>query len=332
MVTVRQFSRGVGRTLRAMEREAQRQQRQQFIYQKALEKQATLNAAADAAAAYERLVSLLTQSHQTPFVRRDWSAAEVDPPPDPVRQDAMERKAAAALAAYSPGWIARTFGIAKRERARLAAAVERGRLEDAKAHGERVAQVARRRDEIDLAKAVKGLQAKAMLAAVNQHANFNDAAIEYVNLLAKDGRVIAVVDAFELEDMPTHSVSLLQSGKASRKPLPAGKLMELHRDSVCSSAIRVAAELLCILPLDAVEVVMETDLLDRGSGHIRAQPVLYLRATAQALGAVNLKLADATPLAERLGAHFDWTRKEGMRPINLGPFELPQELFEEEPA
>ncbi|MFE0759320.1 hypothetical protein ACFW16_35530 [Inquilinus sp. NPDC058860] len=104
-----------------------------------------------------------------------------------------------------------------------------------------------------------------------------------------------MIDGLDLEDLPDRSVTLLQSGKASVKPLSQSRVLELHRDTICSAAVRAAAECLAALPIDTVEVVMPADLLDRGSGHIGVTPVLYLRATAQALGMVNLPLTDPPP-------------------------------------
>ncbi len=37
-----------------------------------------------------------------------------------------------------------------------------------------------------------------------------------------------------------------------------------HRDALCSSAVGIALECLRVLPIDAAEVVMQTDLLDPG--------------------------------------------------------------------
>ena len=331
MVTVRQFSRGVGRTLRAMERDAQRAQRQRLLHEKVMAREAMLAAATDAAEAYERLVEILTGCHRIRFTRMEWrTTAETPPPEDPPYSDARETRAAGALAAYAPGWLARTFGLAERQRDKLRAAVARAREEDAEAHRIACEAAASRRDEITFARGVVGLKAKALLAAVSAYGKFDECAIEGVNILAIEGRVIVVVDALELEDMPTHSVTLLQSGKMSRKPLATGKILELHRDNVCAAAVRVAAEFLRILPIEAVEVLMQPDLLDRGNGHISPQPVLYARITAQALQSMNLEMADPTPLADRLGAHFDWNRRDGFRALNLGAFDLPHQLFTDE--
>lgn len=330
MVTVRQFGRGVSRTLRAMERDAKRAQRRGLLHEKAMARQALLDASANAAETYERLLDILTRCHRMTLSRIDWTAvANAPSPEDPPHDDFRERQAAGALAAYQPGWFARTFGLAEGRRKQLAAAVARAHSEDAEDHRAACEAAAQRRTEVEQARAVVNLRSQALLDAISAHANLDEAAIEAVNILAVDGRVIVVVDALELEDMPTQSVSLLQSGKASYKQLSAGRVLELHRDNICSSAVRIAAEFLRVLPIDAVEVIMQPDLLDRATGHITPQPVFYARITAQALATVNLQMADAAPLAERLGAHFDWSRKDGFRAISLEPFGLPLELLEE---
>src|SRR3546814_18749986 len=74
---------------------------------------------------------------------------------------------------------------------------------------------------------------------------------------------------------------------------------------VCSSDLFLAC-----LPIEEVEVVMLTDLLDRGTGHIDAQPVLHLRVALQALGALNLHRAEPAALVDRLGGHMDWRSEE----------------------
>lgn len=61
---------------------------------------------------------------------------------------------------------------------------------------------------------------------------------------------------------------------------------------------------------------MLTDILDRGSGHIQSLPVLHLRVTSQALGSLNLPRTQAIAVVERLGAHMDWSKRDGFRAIN----------------
>jgi hypothetical protein len=327
VVTVLQFSRGVGRTLRAIEREARRAERQRLLIEKARAKQALLDASAAAADEYEHVVDVLTNAHRIQFERKDWAViadqvAPIDPPPDSSR----ERVAAAAVDAYRPGWFARTFGLADRHRCRLVAAVETARAEDIAAHERALAEVAKLRNSIEFAQSLIKLRPDAILSAVQQHANLKTAAVESVSVLSIATRVIGVVGSLDVDDMPNQAVNLLQSGKASVKALSASKRLELHRDNVCSSAIRIAAELLRVVPVESVEVLMHSDLLDSATGHISPQPIFYARVAAQALSAMNLSRADPFPLAERLGGHFTWNRKSGFQPIKLQEFSLPPEL------
>jgi hypothetical protein len=330
MVTVRQFSRGVGRTIRAMERDAQRAARQRSLDEKARARQAMLDEAADASEAYEDLIEILTGAHRKAFSRIDWLAAANAPLlNEPALTDVREQKAIQLLQAYRPSWLARTFGLAKGARLKLQKAVTAARHRDADDFAASCKAADERREQIAFAQEVATLKSKALISAINQHAELEEAPVEGINVLAVDGRVIAVINGLETEDMPRQSITLLQSGKASQKPLTDTKIHELHRDNVCSSAIRVAAEFLRVLPIDAVEILVEVDLLDRGSGHIMPQAVLYVRVAAQALRTVNLTLADPAPLIERLGGHLNWSRKDGLRPIDLEAFHLPPELLAE---
>jgi hypothetical protein len=138
MVTARQIGRGLSRTVRAMERDAARVQRQRIVYQKAVAKQAMLDAAADAAHAYDDLIIRLTGAHRTAFQRIDWSAlALAERPEDAARSSAHEDAAARALAQYRPGWFARLFGL-QGARRKLEATVARGRARDEEAHAQAV--------------------------------------------------------------------------------------------------------------------------------------------------------------------------------------------------
>ncbi len=316
-----------------MERGAQRAARERLLYEKAQAREAMLDAAADAAEAYEDLLEMLTGAHRAKFTRMDWLATAIaKPPAEPEATDLREQAATRALEAYVPGWLARTFGLAKGTRRKLSEAVRKARQEDIDDFASRQRAVEQRREEITFAGAVARLEAQALISAIDQHADLAKTPVEGIHVLATGERVMAVLNALEVEDMPRQSTTLLQSGKASQKSLTTTKIHELHRDNVCSAAVRVAAEFLRVIPVEEVEVLVEVDLLDAGTGHITPQPVLYLRVTAQALATMNLILAEPAALVERLGGSLIWNRKDGFRPIDVSMFDLPSEILDEAPA
>ena len=327
MVSLRQVGRGVVRSVRAVRRENQRAERRRLAYDKAAQKQAALEAAAEAAGEYDRLIDSLTGAHRIEWQRHDWASLAASPrPAAPVRGAAQEEAARRALEGYRPGWFARTFGGATRRRAALEAAVAAARARDEAAFQAQVAAAASRTAEIDHAQRLVDRDPETVVDALGRFSRLGDLpfAVEGMDVVfVEGGRIVAMIDGLDLEDMPDRSVTLLQSGKASVKPLSNARLLELHRDAICSAAVRVALELLQALPVDAAEVVMQADLLDPGSGHIGPTPVLYLKATAQAIGLVNLQRAEPAALVERLGGHSAWTARQGFRPIDLAEVDVP---------
>lgn len=309
--------------MRAMDRAAKQAERQRAARQRALHRQAHLDASARAAAEYEEIVEALTGAHRVAVSRVDWLTTATAPERGvPDRRCDAEDAAAERLAAYVPGWFARTFGREQKARDRLADEVVASRTRDDEMHAAAIAAAESRNAAIAAARRVIDRDPDAMVAALDERSSLGRLpfSVEGVDLRLIDGRTIAIVDGLDLEDMPEESVTLLKSGKASVKDLGVGKRLEMHRDAICSAAIRVAMEFLAALPIDEVEVLMLTDILDRGTGHIQSLPVLHLRATSQALGALNLPRTQAVAVVERLGAHLDWSKREGFRAINAAAF------------
>lgn len=323
MVTSRQFARGMVRTMRAMDRAAKQAERQRIARQTALHRQAVLDASARDAAEYEEIVEALTGAHRANFSRRDWlRTATVPLETAAERRDDEERAARAKLEAYEPGWLDRLLRRGERLRETLSAGIELARSRDDASHARAIEAAQNRNKLIATAQQVVARDPDAMVAALEEHSNLGALpfSVEGLDTVFLDDRVVAVVDGLDMDDMPEESVSLLASGKASVKTIPNGKRMEMHRDAICSAAVRVAMEFLATLPLEQVEVLMLTDILDRGTGHIKGAPVLHVRISEQALRIVNLGRTDAHALVERLGGHMTWNRKDGFRAINAAAF------------
>lgn len=323
MVTSRQVARGVVRSMRAMDRAAKQAERRRVAHQQALHRQALLDASAQAAAEYDAMIDALTGAHRIALTRRDWLTKATAPPVlIPDRRNDAELHAAAELENYSPGWFTRVLKREERARQALTDAIDAARARDDAEHAAAVQAAEAENLRIAQAQRIVERDPEAMVQALEDHSALGDLpfSVEGLDTLFIDGRVVAFVDGLDLEDMPEESISLLKSGKASVKALPVGKRHELHRDAICSAAVRVAIEFLAALPIEEVEVVMLTDILDRGSGHINAQPVLHLRVALQALGTLNLQRAEAAALVDRLGGHLDWTKRDGFRAINAAAF------------
>lgn len=322
MVTTRQVFRGAGRAMRAIDREAKRSQARRIAYERAAQKIAVLEEAAEAAAEYQQMIDQLVGAHRIAFRPIDWTAvARREPPVMPDRGSTHEDAARRALADYRPNWFERTFGLAGGKVARLESAAASGAIHDEALYRAACREVKAVHDHLELAQKLIGFDRDAIVKVVNERSELGDLpfCVEGLDLwLGADGGMTASVDGLDLDDMPAQSVTLLQSGKASVKPLSPAKIQELHRANICASALRVAVELLQVVPVPAVEVVMQADLLEPGTGHIEPKPVLRVKVSRQAIATLVLERTEAPAVVERLGGEMDWNSRRGFVAIADG--------------
>lgn len=322
MVTTRQVFRGAGRAMRAIDREAKRSQARRIAYERSAQKIALLEEAADAADEYQQMIDQLVGAHRVAFQPIDWAALAQRPRlPTPERTSTHEDAARRALADYRPNWFERTFGLARGKVARLESAAASAVLQDEALHGAACAEVKTVNDELELARKLVAFDRDAVVKVVNERSGLGDLpfCVEALDLwFGAEGGMTARVDGLDLDDMPTQSVTLLQSGKASVKTLSAAKIHELHRANICAAALRVAIELLQVVPVPAVKVVMETDLLDPATGHIEPKPVLIVKVSRQAIATLALERTEAPAVVERLGGEMDWNSRRGFAAISDG--------------
>ncbi len=322
MVTTRQVFRGAGRAMRAIDREARRSQARRVAYERSAQKIALLEEAADAADEYQEMIDQLVGAHRIAFRPIDWAALAQRPfLPTPERTSTHEDAARRALTDYRPNWFERTFGLAVGKVRKLEAAAASAAIHDEALHRAACGEVKSVNDELDLARKLVAFDRDATVKVVNERSGLGDLpfCVEALDLyFGTGGQMTARIDGLDLDDMPTQSVTLLQSGKASVKTLSPAKIQELHRANICASALRIAVELLQVVPVPMVEVVMETDLLDPGTGHIEPKPVLIVKVSRQAIATLALERTEAPVVVERLGGEMDWNSRRGFAAIADG--------------
>jgi hypothetical protein len=322
MVTTRQFFRGAGRAMRAIDREAKRSQARRIAYERSAQKIALLEQAADAADEYQQMIEQLIGAHRVAFRPTDWAAISRRPSiPPPDRTSTHEDTARRALADYRPNWFERTFGLATSKVRALEQAVASAAMKDDTVHRAAFGKAKSAADEQEFARKLMTFDRDAIVKVVNEQSGLGDLpfCVEAIDLyFAADNQITARVDGLDLDDMPTQSVTLLQSGKASIKTLSPAKVQELHRANICASALRVAVELLQVVPVTVVEVVMEADLLDPATGHIEPKPVLIVKVSRQAISTLALERTEAPAVVERLGGEMNWNSRRGFSAIADG--------------
>lgn len=273
----------------------------------------------DGLALNQAALERLTACHRLSYCKVDWGeAAKREPVVLPVRTHEREKAARRALATWQPSWQDRMFADEATRRRQLTEKVMEAAREDeiafqkvyrAAAAYNAEALTARRLLELD-PKAIKdAVAAKTRLSELREPMNGFGVA------LPGGRRVVAFVEAIQEGDIPYERVLVDERRARPRSPIPPAERRRLHLAAVCSAGLRVGADLVALLPVEAVEVVVSCE----PSGSLRAEPapVLQMLVTAKSLTEQPWTKSDAISLARGLRARLDWAIDKGFAPIQL---------------
>ena len=100
------------------------------------------------------------------------------------------------------------------------------------------------------------------------------------------------------ETVPTEVKSLTAAGKLSVKAMPKPRFHEIYQDYVCGCVLRLAREILALLPVDAVLVTASVNGTDTRSGQAAALPVLSVTVTRTAVDRLDFEKLDPSDSME----------------------------------
>ncbi len=108
--------------------------------------------------------------------------------------------------------------------------------------------------------------------------------------------IVCVLNVNGVDIIPSEVKSLTAAGKLSIKGMPKGKFHEIYQDYVCGSVLRVAREMLAVLPVETVIVTATVNRVRSGTGIEIECPVLSIaapRLLMESLAFENLDPSDA---------------------------------------
>jgi hypothetical protein len=259
----------------------------------------------------------LTTCHRREYRKIDWRPMLTrQPAAPPVRGNERER----AARGWQPGWQDRMFGDETQRRRELGARIAEAQREDEIAY-----QQARRNAEIHnaealIARKLVALEPKAIKDAVALKTRLLELR-DGVNSIAfaqpGNGRLIALVDAIQEGDVPYERIADSDGRMSRRELIPLAERRQLHLAALCAAALRIGAELVSVIPVEAIEVAVGCEMPDPNGGRPTPRPVIQLLMTAKALGELKWMKEDAVTLATSLGARMDWSIERGFTPLRL---------------
>jgi hypothetical protein len=323
--------RSVQAAARKAEREAERRRRELERHQKQVEKMEELERAAYEVEVYENFIDVLLTVHQECSDSWDWEAIKsCEPPTVPDRESALEEAAKAERDEYTPSLLDRTLRRVDSKREELARAVEDARNQDETNYQEALVEYEQEIEDwqaaCELAGRVLSGEHEAYHDAIRQTNPFSDVAalgssIEFD--VRSESLVEAVLRVHAEDVIPSEVKSLLKSGKLSVKQMPKTRFYAMYQDHVCGCVLRIARELLALLPIEAVTVSAVSDFLNTQTGHMEEKTILSVAIPRETLETLNFEGIDPSDSLANFVHRMKFLKTKGFRGVEpIDPSEV----------
>jgi hypothetical protein len=128
------------------------------------------------------------------------------------------------------------------------------------------------------------------------------------------------------EAVPAEDLSLTKTGKLSTRRMGVTRAIRIHQDHVASATLRVARELLALLPFHLVLVHARVAELDSATGHDAEHTVLSAAFPREDLEHLDFSRLDPSDAIERFPHAMEFSTRTGFAPVEeIGLDDLPDE-------
>lgn len=307
--------RSVSASMRRAERESQRRYK---LLQKENEK-------ADSAAAvqeWHQFIREVTSLHSNHAESVDWE--EIVHRPKPVGNAPTHRRALVAqeeLDNFKPRKLDFLRGGSEKQRSKLLALLEHAKQKD---EAENIAQEkadaaaeAEWAADVALARLVLRKEPTAIRDVISEYQTLSDDDLigSSLSFTMNDEFVHCVANVHDDSLIPNVRRKQLASGRLSESKMPQGEFNELYQDYVASVAIRIAADLFAILPITECYVTCQASMLNSGTGHLEATPILSVFFIKATVAKLRLESIDPSDALVNFVHHMKFKRTSGFERI-----------------
>lgn len=290
---------------RRRQRELQKRQRNLEQFAKEQEKLSAVEQARLEVETFERHLQSLLSIHKEQSEAIDWEefAASL-PPPAPERKSYYELKARQQLMVLLPT-----------QKSGLESEIEQAQSRDellfrdeAKLYSEQKANWER----------LKNLSRRVL---AGEHRAYTEAFLEFnpfvemsdlgssINFIVHSARLVECVLIINgKQAIPSEIKTLTTSGKVSVRAMPKGRFHEIYQDYLSGCVLRVAREILALLPVDIALITASADLMGSSTSPAHEQPVLSVVVPRAVSAQFNFNEVDASDAIESFQHRGDFKR------------------------
>jgi hypothetical protein len=316
--------------VRSIQAEMRRIDRENARQQKIRAKMQALDDAQSTVRAFENYIENITSVHADCASEiMDWQG-ELDkkPPAEPKRKNENEVEAQSKHDVFKPSLLNKLLKNEAKKRAELAKAIITAAAKDENVHQDRLAQYRNKHalweKKRSLAERLLQKEPRAYLDTISELNPFET--IEKLGSAVKfsvddKGNLTASINVHGDDVIPKEKYGLRQSGTLSTKEMPKGEFNALYQDYVCSCALRVAAELYALLPIEQVLINAKDDLLNSKTGHIEEQIILSVMVMRKTFEALNLDTIDPSDAMKNFVHNMRFKKATGFDMVEAVSFD-----------
>ena len=306
------------RTERKRQRELERQRKE-------LDKMQELERARFEVEEYENFISVIRSVHKECGETWDWSRVKDNPPPDaPQLRKVLESEAQKAHEGYVPSALDKLFHRIKKKKARRLAKVEEAKSKDLDLFNKALEAYSFKVEEWKrnngLAIRICAGDVDGYIEAVKEFKPLSE--IEHLGSsvhisIEKKDIAVCTLDVHDEAVIPKEAKTLLKSGRLSVKPVPMTRFCEIYQDYVCSAAMRVAREIMALLPVEKVVVNAQSKMPNSSTGFVEETPILSALIPRKTLDILKFDALDPSDSMKSFVHRMNFKKGKGFERVEV---------------
>ena len=312
--------RSINAELKRQEREASKRHRQ---YLKEAEQENALYAVQE----YEKFIKQITSFHQDCYSNLDWGIIINEPEPqEPLNTHQLTYTAQMKINGFKPNFLQRLFRYDSLKKRKLEANLQSAILQDKQTYAENLEAYRKRKErwskDQEIARRLN-TDPHALIEALETHLNIEDLPVgQNIEFTVSEKMEFELnLKVLSIDSIvPEQDYSLRQSGTLSIRKMPKGKSLDLYHDYVCSALLRLAREVLGILPLQMIRANALLNTLNTHNGHMEDQVIISAIINRRTLETLNMQYIDPSDAYSNFIHNMNFRKTKGFEVVDKVSF------------
>ena len=121
--------------------------------------------------------------------------------------------------------------------------------------------------------------------------------------------------------VPKEVYSLTSTGKLSTKQMSLSQRFDIIQDYVCSGALRIARDIMAVLPIDEVIIHATDNILNTATGNYEATDILSVKFNRDTLNKLNFDAIDPSDSMTNFECNMKFLKTKGFQKVDRLSFE-----------